>query len=177
VSVLVLLALACFPVLAQADSSGAQYEEALPNPTGGHGSTGHGSTHHNSEPPAKSSSVPNGGASAPSSPNPSGSGSVASESNPVEGSSSNTGGVTNASHGDGKGQSSPDKASTGAAPKSAQPTVQTGGSTSSGGGGSSPLVPILVAIAVLAAISIGAVMIRQRRQRSGGRGSVSPKAS
>ena len=44
-------------------------------------------------------------------------------------------------------------------------------------GGSSPLVPILIAIAVLAAISIGAVVYRQRRQGSGGTGSpVSPNA-
>ena len=45
------------------------------------------------------------------------------------------------------------------------------------GGGSSPLVPILIAIAVLAAISIGVVMMRQRRQRRGPGSSVSPKAS
>jgi len=40
---------------------------------------------------------------------------------------------------------------------------------------SSPLVPILIAIAVLAAISIGAFYYRQRRQGAGS--SVSPKAS
>jgi cobalamin biosynthesis Mg chelatase CobN len=40
--------------------------------------------------------------------------------------------------------------------------------------GSSPLVPILIAVAVLAAISIGAVVARRRR---GLGGSVSPKAS
>jgi hypothetical protein len=38
-------------------------------------------------------------------------------------------------------------------------------------------VPILIAVAVLAAISIGAVIYRQRRQDDGGSGStVSPKA-
>lgn len=41
--------------------------------------------------------------------------------------------------------------------------------------GSSPLVPILIAIVVLAAISIGAYYYRQRRQGAGS--SVSPKAS
>lgn len=41
---------------------------------------------------------------------------------------------------------------------------------------SSPLVPILIAIAVLAAISIGAFFYRQRRQ-GGGDSPVSPKAS
>jgi len=46
------------------------------------------------------------------------------------------------------------------------------------GGGSSPLVPILIAIAALAAISIGAVMLRARRQRDGRGGApVSPEAS
>jgi hypothetical protein len=39
------------------------------------------------------------------------------------------------------------------------------------------LVPILIAIAVLAAISVAAVVIRQRRQRHGSGGQVSPKAS
>jgi len=41
--------------------------------------------------------------------------------------------------------------------------------------GSSPLVPILIAVAVLAAISIGAYYYRQRRQGPGS--SVSPNAS
>ncbi len=46
--------------------------------------------------------------------------------------------------------------------------------TTAGDGSSSPLVPILIAIAVLAAISVGAVLYRQRRG-SGGR--YSPDAS
>lgn len=168
VSVLALLALACCPVIAQADSGGAIYEEAesLPNPTGHHG-----------EPPAKASTAPhNGGASAPPSTSPSQTGSDKSSSGGGQISSGETGGVATA-HG-GKGQGSPDKASSGALPKHSQPAVQTNASTSSGGS-SSPLVPILIAIAVLAAISIGAVLIRQRRQRNGAgrQGSVSPRAS
>ena len=47
--------------------------------------------------------------------------------------------------------------------------------STSGDDSSSPLVPILIAIAVLAAISIGAFYYRQRRQGAGS--SVSPKAS
>lgn len=44
-------------------------------------------------------------------------------------------------------------------------------------GGSSPLVPILIAIAVLAAISIGVVVMRQRRRGDPSSGSpVSPEA-
>jgi hypothetical protein len=50
------------------------------------------------------------------------------------------------------------------------------GATQSDSGDSSPLVPILIAVAVLAAISVGAVVIRQRRQSRTG-GTVSPKAS
>ena len=49
--------------------------------------------------------------------------------------------------------------------------------TESDDGSSSPLVPILIAIAVLAAITIGAVVVRQRRQRGEPGGQVSPKAS
>lgn len=48
---------------------------------------------------------------------------------------------------------------------------------SSDNGGSSPLVPILIAIAVLAAISVAVVMIRQRRQRSGPNVTASPEAN
>ena len=44
-------------------------------------------------------------------------------------------------------------------------------------GSSSPLVPILIAIAALAAISIAAVVIRNRRQGDGPDTGVSPKAS
>jgi MYXO-CTERM domain-containing protein len=45
-------------------------------------------------------------------------------------------------------------------------------SASTDSGGSSPLVPILIAVAVLAAISVGAVLVRQRRGSAGG---LSPK--
>lgn len=49
--------------------------------------------------------------------------------------------------------------------------------TSSEDGGSSPLIPVLIAIVALAAISIAVVMLRARRQRPGGGRSVSPEAS
>jgi hypothetical protein len=49
------------------------------------------------------------------------------------------------------------------------------GSASHSSGSSSPLVPILIVIAALAAISIGAVVYRGRRTRTGS--PVSPKAS
>jgi hypothetical protein len=47
---------------------------------------------------------------------------------------------------------------------------------SADGGGSSPLVPILIAIAALGAISIAVVVIRQRRQRDGSSQTLSTKA-
>jgi hypothetical protein len=50
-------------------------------------------------------------------------------------------------------------------------------SSKDSGGGSSPLVPILIAIAVLAAISVGVVMLRAKRQRGEGSSPVSPGAS
>jgi hypothetical protein len=66
----------------------------------------------------------------------------------------------------------------GSNPQAQQP-VSTAPATGSqtaehGGGGSSPLVPILIAVAVLAAISIGAVVLRQRRTPSA---PVSPNAN
>lgn len=63
-----------------------------------------------------------------------------------------------------------------ASPTSEPKPVENAGTISDGGGSSSPLVPILIAIAALAAVSIGAVVIRQRRR--GGPGTpVSPNAS
>jgi len=43
-----------------------------------------------------------------------------------------------------------------------------GTSPSSSSGGSSPVVPILIAVVVLAAISIGVVLYRQRKSGQGG---------
>jgi len=59
------------------------------------------------------------------------------------------------------------------------PAPQSGGQPTSSSGGSSPLVPILIAIVALAAVSIGAVMLRRRRQGQGAApsGTASPKAS
>lgn len=57
-----------------------------------------------------------------------------------------------------------------AQPLEVEPAAQT-----DSGGGSSPLVPILIAVAVLAAISVGYFLYRQRRQGPGSSVS-SPKA-
>jgi hypothetical protein len=62
----------------------------------------------------------------------------------------------------GTGQGSPGNAGVGGADALKQGVSQDGS-----GGGSSPLVPILIAIAVLAAGSVGVFVMRQRRQRTG----------
>jgi len=53
--------------------------------------------------------------------------------------------------------------------------METSPTSSTSDDGPSPLVPILIAIALLAAISIGSYLYRQRRQDHGS--PVSPKAS
>ncbi len=173
-SLLALLAFAFSPV-ALADSSGQQYEDALPTPTGGK------KPEHKSQPKATKSSQP-GGTAAPSSGGGSGSsGSDGGSSTSPSGGSGNTtatgngGGTAQSSQPSGQGNSGNSTAKNQSAP---QPTTQASpvsSKTSSDDGGSSPLVPILIAIAVLAAISVGVVVMRQRRQRDGGQ--VSPKPS
>lgn len=84
--------------------------------------------------------------------------------------------------GDGTQEGSPGTGSNGPGDSTAQPGTQAGGegasaSQRSGDDGSSPLIPILIAIALLAAISVGAVMLRQRRQQGGSTTPASPKAS
>jgi cobalamin biosynthesis Mg chelatase CobN len=174
-ALLALLALALSPVTALGDSSGTQYEDALPTADGGK----------KNDPPAKSSTT-NGGASAPSAN--SGSSDSGSSGSSSEGSSSESGGAaaTTAGGDGGTGQGSQDKSQDGGGNQGAQDKgqatsrqpasqVTSATETSDDDGGSSPLVPILIAIAILAAISVGAVVMRQRRQRGGT--SVSPKPS
>jgi hypothetical protein len=156
--VLALLAfLAVLPVIAQADetSSGVEYDPALP--------TAEGSS---SDPPRST-----GGAEAPAEAGSTGS---------VEGSyteevpsGSGSGGAATGSDG-GTGQGSPDKGATPPGEAGLQPADPVATSNASSGGGSSPLVAILIAILALAAISLGAVLIRQRRQRRDSDGTRSP---
>ena len=168
-SVLALLALGCFPVLAQADSSGIQYSDAPPTATGNH------SIPTRSEPPAHSSKT-NGGAAAPAvhhAGDSSGGGSS------EGGSSTKSGNASGAAKDGGTGQQgSPGQGSTGNS--KGHPANSAGGNgesaPSQSDDGSSPVVPILIAVAALAAISIGFVMMRQRRRRGSGV-PVSPKAS
>ncbi|HET7443382.1 MAG TPA: hypothetical protein VFJ57_01845 [Solirubrobacterales bacterium] len=168
---LVLLASACFPVVAHAETT---YEAESPTVTGKPltpSKEGGGTKAHASD---------NGGAQVPS------------ESESTEGSESessaggasgnhptNNGGGSSGQGSQGNGSSKDHKpaADTGKAGLSdtAKPLVSNQSDDSSGGG-SSPLVPILIVVAVLAAISVGVVVLRQRRQGSPG-SRVSPKAN
>jgi hypothetical protein len=162
--VLALLALACFPVLAQADSSEIEYRDAPPTVTGEKAPNDNG-------PSAGSSNAPPGGGGGGGTAGPGSSDGGSSGG----GSSQNSGGISG-TPGDGTGQQ-------GSPGKNQSSAVGPGKATEGGAtpvssqddGGSSPLVPILIAIAVLAAISLGAVMYRRRRGLSSG-SSVSPEA-
>ncbi len=163
-SMLALLALGCCPMLAQAeDSSGIQYNDAPPPVPGDTVPNGH-------QPPADSSQA-NGGKP--------GNGSGSSRGDSSVDDSSDSGGAAGAARGGGgdaqqgsqgkpssNGSSDSGKAAAGSAtPASSQED-----------GGSSPLIPILIAIAVLAAISVGVVVMRQRRRGDSSGSPVSPEA-
>jgi cobalamin biosynthesis Mg chelatase CobN len=176
-SVLALIAFACVPALAQAectDSSCKQYEVEIPTAEGEH-----------KKKPGKSQNEPEAEASTPhkaktgkSEPEGSENGSESEEQHAV-GAGNNGGGNNNGGGPSDKGNTpnGGNQASTGLEDEKALGSTTQGQNASHSSGGSSPLVPILIAIAVLAAISIGAVVYRQRRQDGGGSGSpVSPKA-
>jgi hypothetical protein len=160
--VLALLAFACFPVLAQAETV---YETENTNLPGGGGHKP--STHHNnpegseSSPDAEQSGVPGGGGGENGG---GGSQPESSKSENAPSQESNPSSPGGGGHGQGEGGNGATK---GQKPPS---SVQIGEPKSavSDSGGSSPLVPILIAVAVLAAISVGAVLIRQRRGSAGG---------
>jgi MYXO-CTERM domain-containing protein len=158
-SVLALLALACFPVFVQADSSQIQYEPARPSATG--------LPPADNQPPANSSGA---GGGTPGSSGSSSGGSSAGDP------SSSTGGAAATGSDGGTGQGSPGGVSQGKALDSAEQTGQAPAQTSSDDDGSSPLVAILIAIAALAAISLGVLAMRARRQDGDPGSSVSPKA-
>jgi hypothetical protein len=167
-SVIALLALACFPVFAQADSSGVQYSDDLPRAEGENTPT------RKKEPTAKSSAEDDGGSSKTPGD------SKKSMEGDDEGGSSESGGVPVGGDKGDRGQGSPGGSANTKDNALVQPGGQAKGTTASeeSDGGSSLLVPILIAILALAAISVAAVMIRQRRQRGGTAGTApSPKAS
>jgi cobalamin biosynthesis Mg chelatase CobN len=169
------LALACFPVLAQAEctsSSCVQYTESIPK-----GPEGENAPTHHQKTPAKASKTGNKGGSEPSQSDGSKGAKEAEGSGKGEASEKESGVVPG--HDGDNGQGKPGGSAHGNGQNALNPGAQnkSGVQASSSDGGSSPLVPILIAIAVLAAISVAVVMIRQRRQRRGPTATASPEAN
>jgi cobalamin biosynthesis Mg chelatase CobN len=168
--VLAVLAIACFPGLAQAeDNSGIQYESDVPT-----------------VPKDESSNIPSknktGGTNAPAE-----SESEATNSNAQTG--SGTGGGSDSGQGGGTPSGQGSQAGGGDGQKGQNGSQDSAGNIKAAeslpltpaaetdDGGSSPLVPILIAVAVLAAISIGYFYYRQRKGPDSSGSSVSsPKA-
>lgn len=160
--------MACFPGLAAAEeNSGIQYETDVPTVPSDKGSNipskNSGNSPDESDAEASGSNSPGGAGSG-------------------GGDDSNTGGTGtgqgNQAQGGNGGQASGGSKPAGGDVNGAKPleTVSSAtGQTAADDDGSSPLVPILIAVAALAAISIGAFYYRQRRQGPGS--TVSPKAS
>jgi cobalamin biosynthesis Mg chelatase CobN len=148
-STLALLAFCCLPALVQADSAGIEYSDAPPtSPSGKH-------TIQTKEPSGHSSNT--GGGSGSNDRN-GGSGG-----NKSAGGDSSAGKGADATKGDtGQRQGSQGKAQNGGS-KDSQASAEPISSQSEDDG-SSPLAAILIAIAILAAITIGAVAMRQRRR-------------
>lgn len=164
-SVSALLAFALFPPLANAeDSSGIQYSDAPPTAT----------DKTPREEPASSSSAGRGKDGPGQSSTRSGS-TDGRMSDGGAGQDDSSGGAAGSSVGGGGGDSGASGAGNSGGEKSANTIAP---APASGEDGSSPLVPILIALAALAAISIGAVAMRRRRQEPGEGGTaVSHEAS
>jgi cobalamin biosynthesis Mg chelatase CobN len=175
--VLALLALALFPVSAFAGNSGETvYETEIPSVTSepSSGATGKTPTHHkspnNAQAEGSAAKESTGGSSEAES---SGGGHKKEGSSSKEeeeghpsmgaggngGNGNNSGGGANAGGSEGSIGESQNLGGT----QSGQPVA-----SKSSGGGSSPVVPILIAVVVLAAISIGVVLYRQRKSDQGG---------
>jgi cobalamin biosynthesis Mg chelatase CobN len=164
--------MACFPGLAAAEeNSGIQYETDVPTIPDNESSNipskkdpGDSKASDESDSNASDSTSPGGAAT-------------------DGGDDSGTGGSAPSGQGNQATGGDEGKASDGSKPAGgevgkAQPiqTVSSAAERSTGDdGGSSPLVPILIAVAVLAAISIGAYYYRQRRQGPGS--TVTPNAN
>jgi cobalamin biosynthesis Mg chelatase CobN len=144
-SVLVLLAMCCVPVLAQASSAGYQYSDAPPTVTGG-------------KPPSQSN-LSGGSKSTSGIGSPAGSGKSSGAKSSGEGNGSQA-----SSNGSGGGNGAGQQGSQGNGSQQS-PAGNANGSPEPGssGSGSSPLVPILIAIVLLAGGSIAYVMIKRRR--------------
>jgi cobalamin biosynthesis Mg chelatase CobN len=161
--------MACFPGLAAAEeNSGIQYETDVPTVPSHEGSD-------------NIPSQKNSGGSNSSDPGAESSGDDSSGGVSSGGGNSGTGGTStgqgNQAQGgaDGKAADGSKPAGGGVGGAQELPTAESVASKTASDDGSSPLVPILIAIVVLAAISIGAYYYRQRRQGPGS--TVSPNAN
>jgi cobalamin biosynthesis Mg chelatase CobN len=167
----IVLAFACFPLLAHAEctsSSCIQYTEDLPEAGGG------GTPMHHKQNQAKASKSGGGDAGQAESAKHGSDGPEGSDSGESQQGGMAVGGHSQGGPPQGKAAGSPNGKPGGSPHSGGQMSVKP---TSSSDGGSSPLVPILILIAVLAAISVGTVMYRQRRGRHGPSASASPEAS
>jgi hypothetical protein len=161
--VLAVLAMACFPGLAQAEeATGPQYTPEVPTVP----------NNESSNPPKNGGGDSNGDAGTSGSPDGAG---VAGKNDSGSGDGGNKGQGSQASGKNGAGQNAGAGGAGGDLEGSKPLTNFDPAASQTSDDGSSPLVPILIAIAVLAAISIGAFYYRQRRQ--GPDSPVSPKAS
>jgi cobalamin biosynthesis Mg chelatase CobN len=158
--VLAVLAIACFPGLAQAEENdGIQYETDVPTVPSDQSSnipskkkSGGTDAPSESESEASKSDTPGGAVSAGNDDSGQGGGTPSGQGNQAGG---------------GDGQKAKDGAKNAAGSvNAAQPLPVATAPAADSDGGSSPLVPILIAVAVLAAISIGYFLYRQRRQGS-----------
>jgi len=165
-SVLALLAFALFPVAASADSAGAEYQNAVPTPYGG--------TH-------KAPTVVGGGEEDDAHASKEGGGTGGTGPGSDGGSSGGGNADTPATQGSGDGKDGngsttsqhPNGGKDAAEKKISNLEEVPSPSADSDDSGSSPLVPILIVIALLAAISVGVVVWQRRR---GDTPPITPKA-
>jgi cobalamin biosynthesis Mg chelatase CobN len=164
-SVLALLAFALFPVAASADSAGAEYQNAVPTPYGG--------SH-------KAPTVVGGGEDDDAHASKKGGGTGGTGAGSDGGSSESGNAGTPATQGSGDGEDG-NGSTTSQHPNGGKDAGKTkvanfeevpSPGAESDDGGSSPLVPILIVIALLAAISVGVVVWQRRR----GDTPITPKA-
>jgi cobalamin biosynthesis Mg chelatase CobN len=169
---LALLALALFPVMAHAENAGeAVYETAIPsaknNPSSGSHPVNHKSPNTGQSESGRATGSDAGGVGSEGSEKKSGSegngskegSSQEGEKNPSMAAGGGNGNKPNGGAGQSEGGIS-----------EAHKIGSTSPAKAHGSGGSSPVVPILIAVVVLAAISIGVVLYRQRKSGQGGSG-------
>jgi cobalamin biosynthesis Mg chelatase CobN len=187
---LALLALALFPVLAHAETSaGATYTPVVPTAGGTKESppktttekpATHNKTSNNAQ--AEGSAAKSGSTEKSVEPEEEGSGEGQGKSGGTGGGGGNSHPPNNGGGGEGGGNSSKSggasQSKDGIGNQKAVAHEQPRANVSESSGGSSPVVPILIAVVVLAALSIGVVLYRQRKSGPGPDSRVSsPNAS